>query len=99
MSPSRSRLKKILKALGPFFGLVLVTTLFMAMLALKDVTDQMEKETLTGFSGWQQAAGDETQRQRSGHGERQPDPPRPSPTPTIRGRNAGPAWRTPTPRS
>ena len=54
-SPQRSRSRKLLSALGPFFGLILVTTLFMAMLALKDVADQMEKDSLQGFSGWQQA--------------------------------------------
>ena len=54
-SPQRSRSRKLLSALGPFFGLILVTTLFMAMLALKDVADQMEKDSLQGFAGWQQA--------------------------------------------
>ena len=53
--PQRSRGKKLLSALGPFFGLILVTTLFIAMLGLKDVADQMEKDSLHGFSGWQQA--------------------------------------------
>ena len=53
-SPSKTR--RVLRALGPFFGLAIVILVFVAMLALKDVADQMEKETRTGFSGWRQAA-------------------------------------------
>jgi len=56
MATTSSKAKRLLAALGPFFGLALVTGVFMAMLALKDIADQMEKESLKGFSGWRQAA-------------------------------------------
>jgi ribose transport system permease protein len=49
------RLKKAFSVLGPFFGLALVGGLFMAMLALKDIADQMQKENLHGFTGWTRA--------------------------------------------
>ncbi len=52
---TNSRRKRILAALGPFFGLVLVSVIFIAMLGFKDIADQMEKESLHGFSGWRQA--------------------------------------------
>ena len=48
--------KRLLTVLGPFFGLVLVVVLFIVMLGFKDVSDQMAKESLSGFSGWRQAA-------------------------------------------
>lgn len=52
--PGRAR--QLLATLGPFFGLVLVVVLFIGMLAAKDVADQKEKDGLTGWAGWQQAA-------------------------------------------
>lgn len=51
-----SNLRRLFSALGPFFGLVLVVVLFIAMLALKDISDQMERDGLRGWSGWTQAA-------------------------------------------
>lgn len=51
-----SRLRRLWSALGPFFGLVLVVVLFIAMLALKDISDQMKRDGLHGWSGWTQAA-------------------------------------------
>jgi ribose transport system permease protein len=48
--------RRWLRALGPFFGLAIVIVVFVAMLALKDVADQMDKESLQGFAGWRQAA-------------------------------------------
>jgi ribose transport system permease protein len=47
--------RRILAALGPFFGLLLVSLIFIVMLALKDVSDQMAKDSLSGFAGWKQA--------------------------------------------
>jgi len=44
------------RGLGPFFGLAIVVVVFVSMLALKDVADQMEKDSLKGFAGWRQAA-------------------------------------------
>jgi ribose transport system permease protein len=44
-----------LSALGPFFGLAIVIVVFVALLALKDIADQMDKESLQGFSGWRRA--------------------------------------------
>lgn len=52
-----SRRRRILAALGPFFGLLVVTLIFIVMLALKDVSDQMAKDSLSGFAGWKQAWG------------------------------------------
>lgn len=52
---SSPKARRVLSALGPFFGLAIVVLVFVAMLALKDVADQMEKESLKGFSGWRQA--------------------------------------------
>jgi ribose transport system permease protein len=49
--------RRVLSALGPFFGLAIVVLVFVAMLTLKDISDQMEKGSLKGFSGWRQAAG------------------------------------------
>ena len=54
--------KRVLAALGPFFGLAVVVLLFVAMLALKDLADQRgreqgENKSLSGFAGWRQAAG------------------------------------------
>jgi len=46
------RLRRLWSALGPFFGLVLVVVLFVAMLALKDISDQMARDGI----GWVQAA-------------------------------------------
>ena len=54
---SPTRFKRIAGAFGPFFGLALVLGIFLALLALKDVSDQMDKESLTGFSGWRQSTG------------------------------------------
>ena len=48
--------RRWLRALGPFFGLAIVVIVFVSMLALKDVADQMEKDSLHGFAGWRQAA-------------------------------------------
>jgi len=45
--------RRLLTTLGPFFGLVLVVTLFALMLALKDVADQRARDG----SGWSQAMG------------------------------------------
>jgi ribose transport system permease protein len=53
---SSPKARRVLSVLGPFFGLAMVLAVFVAMLALKDVADQMEKDSLTGFSGWRQAA-------------------------------------------
>lgn len=53
----RSRRRQLLAALGPFFGLLLVTLIFVVMLALKDVSDQMQKDSLSGFAGWKQSWG------------------------------------------
>ena len=53
--PGRGKARRLLGALGPFFGLALVLVIFMGMLALKDVADEMSKEKLGGFSGWRQA--------------------------------------------
>src|SRR6185503_11648592 len=50
-SSSFSR-KRVFNALGPFFGLVLVVSLFALMLALKDVSDQRAKDG----ASWTQAA-------------------------------------------
>ena len=55
-----SRRRQVLAALGPFFGLLVVTLIFIAMLALKDVSDQMQKDSLQGFAGWKQAWGTAT---------------------------------------
>jgi ribose transport system permease protein len=52
---NHSRRRKLLAALGPFFGLLLVSLIFVVMLALKDVSDQMQKESLAGLAGWKQA--------------------------------------------
>src|SRR4051812_884617 len=55
-SSSRLQARKVLGLLGPFFGLALVLLLFMAMLAWKDVLDQMDKEGLKGWGGWAQSS-------------------------------------------
>jgi ribose transport system permease protein len=58
-SANSSRLRRLWSALGPFFGLVLVVVLFAVMLALKDVSDQVEADGgrgWTGWTGWTQAA-------------------------------------------
>ncbi len=47
--------KRLMTVLGPFFGLLVVVVLFIAMLGFKDVADQMERESLSGFAGWRQA--------------------------------------------
>ena len=57
MATTSGNARRLLTALGPFFGLALVTGVFIAMLALKDIADQMDKESLKGLSGWRQAAG------------------------------------------
>ena len=49
-------LRRAWSLLGPFFGLALVVVLFTAMLGLKDIADQMARESLTGWGGWVQAA-------------------------------------------
>ena len=51
-----NKLRRLLSALGPFFGLVLVAVLFLALLALKDISDQQEKDGLKGAAGWSRAA-------------------------------------------
>jgi ribose transport system permease protein len=56
MFSKKSSTRRVLRVLGPFFGLAIVVLVFVAMLALKDVADQMEKESRTGFSGWRQAS-------------------------------------------
>jgi len=43
---------KILNKLGPFFGLVLVATLFAALLAVKDVSDERLKNTANAARWW-----------------------------------------------
>ncbi len=48
--------RQLLGALGPFFGLVLVTGLFLVMLGMKDISDQKQKDALQGVAGWSQAA-------------------------------------------
>jgi ribose transport system permease protein len=53
---SSHKARRIFRVLGPFFGLAIVVLVFVAMLALKDVADQMQKESVTGFSGWRQAS-------------------------------------------
>src|SRR5207247_933830 len=53
---SSSKVRRVLSALGPFFGLVLVVVLFLLMLALKDIADQKSKDGLKGAAGWSQAA-------------------------------------------
>src|SRR5262245_32001964 len=47
--------KRFLGVLGPFFGLGLVLGIFIGLLLVKDVADQVEKDQLHGWSGWQQA--------------------------------------------
>lgn len=54
-SSNSIRARRVLAALGPFFGLVLVIALFIAMLAVKDVWDQMAREGSKGWSGWAEA--------------------------------------------
>ncbi len=49
LSPGR----RLLSTLGPFFGLVVVVSLFATMLALKDVSDQRARDG----ASWAQAAG------------------------------------------
>lgn len=53
---SSAKARRVMSVLGPFFGLAIVVLVFVTMLALKDVADQMEKEARTGFSGWRLAA-------------------------------------------
>jgi ribose transport system permease protein len=53
---SSSKARQVWTALGPFFGLALVIALFVAMLAIKDISDQMEKDGLSGIAAWKQAA-------------------------------------------
>src|SRR5262245_53992124 len=50
------RVKRLLRGLGPFFGLGFVLGLFVLMLAFKDVADQKANDGLSGLSGWKQAA-------------------------------------------
>src|SRR6185503_12070465 len=56
MTMWRFGLSRAWSVLGPFFGLALVAVLFMGMLGLKDIADQMEREDRKGFGGWVQAA-------------------------------------------
>jgi ribose transport system permease protein len=55
-TPTSTRARQLLTALGPFFGLMLVVVLFVGLLALKDISDQMDKDAVHGWSGWAQAA-------------------------------------------
>ena len=53
--PAR-RITRLLRVFGPFFGLVLVLSLFAMILALKDVADQQRNDRLSGFNGWLKSA-------------------------------------------
>ncbi len=53
MKSSLSHGRRLLSTLGPFFGLLLVVSLFSLMLALKDISDQRAKDG----ASWSQAAG------------------------------------------
>src|SRR5687768_5353799 len=56
LTPNPTRTRRLLTALGPFFGLVLVVMLFVVMLAIKDVSDEMSRGELKGWAGWTAAA-------------------------------------------
>ena len=51
-----SRVRRAFGTLGPFFGLVLVVSLFVVMLAVKDISDQRDKGGSQSAAGWSQAA-------------------------------------------
>lgn len=51
-----TKTRHLLNRLGAFFGLVLVAVLFAALLALKDIGDQKQKDGLTGSGSWMKAA-------------------------------------------
>jgi ribose transport system permease protein len=50
------KLGRLLNVAGPFLGLVLVIALFASLLALQDISRQMEDNGLQGRGGWMQAA-------------------------------------------
>lgn len=55
-SASRATARRILTRLGPLFGLLLVLGLFATLLAIKDVMDQRQSDSLAGIKGWIEAA-------------------------------------------
>jgi len=54
-SASTFTASRLLNKLGPFFGLVMVVALFAGLLALKDISDQKQKDGSSGGGSWAKA--------------------------------------------